>query len=108
MPILSAKSSTRAYSSSVTGWVRDDRANSGIRFRCASGVYLVYNSSGYENVSSLRMLEGLVDIYLPDLKYRSPQLSALYSHAPDVRDDRANSGIRFRCASGVYWFMMLT
>ncbi len=44
---------------------------------------VVYNSSGYENVSSLRMLEGLVDIYLPDLKYRSPQLSALYSHAPD-------------------------
>lgn len=44
---------------------------------------VVYNSSGYEEVSSLRMLEGLVDIYLPDLKYHSPQLSALYSHAPD-------------------------
>ncbi len=44
---------------------------------------VVYNSSGYEEVSSLRMLAGLVDIYLPDLKYQSPRLSALYSHAPD-------------------------
>lgn len=44
---------------------------------------VVYNSSGYEEETSLRLLEGLVDIYLPDLKYRSPQLSAQYSHAPD-------------------------
>lgn len=44
---------------------------------------IVYNSSGYEEVSSLRLLEGLVDIYLPDLKYHSPQLSSRYSHAPD-------------------------
>lgn len=44
---------------------------------------VVYNSSGYEEVSALRMLDGLVDIYLPDLKYRSPELSARYSHAPD-------------------------
>lgn len=44
---------------------------------------VVYNSSGYEEVSSLKLLEGLVDIYLPDLKYRSSQLSARFSHAPD-------------------------
>lgn len=44
---------------------------------------IVYNSGGYENVSVLRMLEGLVDIYLPDIKYYSPQLGAAYSHAPD-------------------------
>lgn len=44
---------------------------------------VVYNSSGYEEISSLQLLEGLVDIYLPDLKYRSPQLSASFSHAPD-------------------------
>jgi len=44
---------------------------------------IVYNSSGYEEVSSLQMLKGLVDIYLPDLKYHSPQLSAQYSHAAD-------------------------
>lgn len=44
---------------------------------------IVYNTSGYEEVSSLQMLDGLVDIYLPDFKYCSPQLSAEYSHAPD-------------------------
>ncbi len=44
---------------------------------------IVYNTSGYEEVSSLRLLEGLVDIYLPDLKYYSPELSMSYSHASD-------------------------
>lgn len=44
---------------------------------------VVYNTSSYEEVSSLRLLDGLVDIYLPDLKYFSSQLSAKYSHAPD-------------------------
>ncbi len=42
---------------------------------------IVYNTGGYENVDSLRLLEGLVDIYLPDLKYYSPQLAGKYSHA---------------------------
>lgn len=44
---------------------------------------IVYNTSGYEKVSSLRLLDGLIDIYLPDLKYFSPELSAKYSHAAD-------------------------
>lgn len=44
---------------------------------------IVYNTGSYEKVSSLRLLEGLVDIYLPDLKYKSPALSAKYSHAED-------------------------
>ena len=44
---------------------------------------IVYNTGSYEEVSSLRLLDGLVDIYLPDLKYRSPELSAKYSNAPD-------------------------
>ena len=44
---------------------------------------VVYNSSGYEKVQSLRMLEGLVDIYLPDLKYLTPALAREYSRAAD-------------------------
>lgn len=44
---------------------------------------VVYNSSGYEKAETLRQLEGLVDIYLPDLKYLTPELAAAYSHAPD-------------------------
>lgn len=44
---------------------------------------IVYNTGSYEEVASLRYLDGLVDIYLPDLKYYSPELSSLYSHATD-------------------------
>lgn len=44
---------------------------------------IVYNTSGYERVETLRMLDGLVDVYLPDLKYYSGELSARYSNAPE-------------------------
>ncbi len=44
---------------------------------------IVYNTGSYENVSSLRLLDGLIDIYLPDLKYFSTELSSKYSHATD-------------------------
>ncbi len=44
---------------------------------------VVYNTSSYEKAEALRALEGLVDIYLPDLKYHSTQLAASYSKAPD-------------------------
>lgn len=44
---------------------------------------VVYNTGSYEEVASLRLLEGLIDIWLPDLKYFSGDLSARYSSAPD-------------------------
>lgn len=44
---------------------------------------IVYNTGSYEEVGSLRLLEGLIDIWLPDLKYFSGDLSARYSSAPD-------------------------
>lgn len=44
---------------------------------------IVYNCGGYEKVETLRLLEGLIDIYLPDLKYHSTHLSTRYSSAPD-------------------------
>lgn len=44
---------------------------------------VVYNSSGYESLLSLKKLDGLVDIYMPDLKYFSSELSQKYSYAPD-------------------------
>ena len=44
---------------------------------------IVYNTSSYENVDTIRSLEGIVDIYLPDFKYFDTALSAKYSHAPD-------------------------
>ena len=47
---------------------------------------VVYNTSSYESADTIKSLEGLVDIYLPDFKYISPALSAKYSHAPDYAD----------------------
>lgn len=51
----------------------------------ASGLSIpvVYNTSSYEKVEALKHLEGLVDVYLPDLKYLSSDLSKRYSHADD-------------------------
>ena len=46
----------------------------------------VYNTSGYENIETLKRLDGLVDIYMPDLKYFSSELSKKYSYAPDYFD----------------------
>ena len=47
---------------------------------------VVYNTSSYESADTIKSLEGLVDIYLPDFKYISLALSAKYSHAPDYAD----------------------
>lgn len=44
---------------------------------------IVYNCGGYERVETLRELEGLVDIYLPDMKYSNESLAAKLSRAPD-------------------------
>lgn len=44
---------------------------------------VVYNCGGYERVDTLKQLEGLVDIYLPDMKYSSNALARRLSHAPD-------------------------
>ncbi len=49
-------------------------------------VPVVWNSSAYETVEALKMLQGLVDVYLPDLKYLTPELAAQYSHAADYPD----------------------
>lgn len=48
-----------------------------------SSVPVVYNSSGYESVETLKMLEGLVDVYLPDFKYISDERAKKYSAAAD-------------------------
>ena len=46
-------------------------------------VPVVCNSSGYERVDTLRLFDGYIDIYLPDLKYADPLRAARYSGAPD-------------------------
>ena len=61
------------------------------------GIPVVWNSSGYESVESLKMLEGLVQIYMPDYKYSSSVPAAKYSNAPDYPDVAAAALLgRFR------------
>lgn len=49
-------------------------------------VPVVYNCGGYESVETLKQLEGLVDIYLPDFKYADDALAGRYSAAPDYAE----------------------
>lgn len=52
--------------------------------KCGSlGIPVVYNTSGYERSETLRMLDGYIDVYLPDFKYITPELSEKYSSAKD-------------------------
>ena len=55
----------------------------GPAFRGGLSIPIVYNCGGYESVETLRLLEGIVDIYMPDIKYSSDQEALRYSGAPD-------------------------
>jgi putative pyruvate formate lyase activating enzyme len=55
-----------------------------IAFKKGLRIPLVYNTSGYERVEILQMLDGIVDIYLPDIKYMDGDMAAKYSS--DARD----------------------
>lgn len=57
---------------------------------------VVYNSNGYETPEGLRLLEGLVDIYLPDFKYWDDGLASQYSAAPQYHAHAAAAIIEMR------------
>ena len=57
---------------------------------------IVWNSSGYEAPETLRMLEGAIDVYLPDLKHFSSRMGALCAKAPDYFE-KASLAIREMC-----------
>lgn len=72
----------------------------------SQGLFLpvVYNTGGYEKTEILQKLEGLVDIYLPDLKYVSSRLSARYSQAGDYfRHASAAIAEMFRQTGTLRW-----
>lgn len=46
-------------------------------------VPLIYNSGGYDSVETLRLLDGIFDIYMPDMKYGSDEMALEYSNAPE-------------------------
>lgn len=53
------------------------------RIKPQLNVPVVWNSGGYEKVESLKLLDGLVDVYLPDFKYFDGEIAEAYSSAPD-------------------------
>lgn len=53
------------------------------RVKLKLSVPVVWNSGGYEKVESLKPLDGLIDVYLPDFKYFDGEIAKLYSSAPD-------------------------
>jgi len=57
----------------------------GLRLAKSRGLTIpvVYNSSGYENVDTIKMLDGIVDVYLPDFKYFSDEYALRYSGCKD-------------------------
>lgn len=62
-------------------WAVNDAKSRGMKLP------IIYNTSGYENVTELKLLEGIVDVYLPDFKYMDSTLSARYSRAKDYPSD---------------------
>ncbi len=58
-------------------WAVEQARNQGLKLP------IVYNTSSYENVDTLKQLEGIVDVYLPDFKYWSSELALKYSKSPD-------------------------
>ena len=64
-----------------------------LEFARAKGMTIpvVYNSGGYENVETIQMLEGYVDVYLPDFKYMDAALAEALSHAPDYPETAKNA-----------------
>ena len=58
-------------------WAVNDAKSRGMKLP------IIYNTSGYENVTELKLLEGIVDVYLPDFKYMDSTLAARYSRAKD-------------------------
>ena len=57
------------------------------------GIPVVWNSGGYESPETLRMLEGKIDVYLPDMKYADDRLAMELSQAPDYFET-ADAAIR--------------
>ena len=52
---------------------------------------LIWNCSGYENIEMLKILEGIVDIYMPDFKFSNNQSGKDYCHAPDYFEKATES-----------------
>ena len=52
---------------------------------------IIYNSNGYENIETIKMLNGYIDVYLPDLKYYTNELSKKYSNVDNYFEVATNA-----------------
>lgn len=75
------------YSPSIAEALRSAKEN-------GLSIPVLWNSSGYEKPETLRLLEGLVDIWMPDFKTLSPDTAGRYFHAPDY-PDRAKEALAY-------------
>ncbi|WMI82060.1 radical SAM protein [Anaerotignum sp. MB30-C6] len=57
---------------------------------------VVYNSNGYESIEGLHLLDGLVDVYLPDFKYWDEEIARAYSAAPNYSNIAAQAILEMR------------
>ena len=72
------------------------------RIKPSLGVPVVWNCGGYESVETLKMLDGLVDVYLPDFKYFSSELARDYSAAPDYPARATEAVLEMYRQTGAY------
>ena len=86
--IIKVQSENVASISFITGALYVDQIVETIKLAKERGLRLpiVYNSSGYETVSQIKKLDGLVDIYLPDFKYFDNELGKKLSGVPNYVD----------------------
>ena len=54
-----------------------------IAFEKGLNIPIVYNTGGYEKLETIKALSGVVDIYMPDMRYSSDDMAKKYSDAPD-------------------------
>lgn len=86
--MINAEKNNAASISFITGVLYVDEIVETIKLAKEKGlkIPIVYNSSGYETVSQIKKLDGLIDIYLPDFKYFDNELGKLYSKVPNYAD----------------------
>ena len=86
--MIEAENNNAASISFITGVLYIDQIVETIKLAKEKGLKLpiVYNSSGYETVSQIKKLSGLIDIYLPDFKYFDNELGKIYSKVPNYTD----------------------
>ncbi len=58
---------------------------------------IVYNTGGYDSVETLKLLEGMIDIYMPDMKYSEPEVAEQFSNAADYPE------INFAAVNQMHW-----